>query len=57
MLDRSEKKKVAKSVTLDPRVVQGAEKESEFTGDSVSAVISRWAMAGMRAAQARQVAG
>ena len=49
MAERTDKKKVAKSITLDPRVVQGAQQEAEFTGDSVSAVISRWAMAGMRA--------
>lgn len=50
-----DRRKVAKSLTLDPQVVAAAQKEADENDSSVSRVISKWAKAGMQAA--RQVQG
>lgn len=51
-----DKRKVPKSLTLDPQVLAAAQKEAAETDTSISRVISRWAKFGM-VAQGRQVQG
>lgn len=52
----TDRRKVAKSLTIDPQVLAAAQKEAADSDSSVSRVISRWAKVGMQAAQ-RQVQG